>query len=283
LTVFLKTAPFLGAKEPGRAARVALFGCPYDGTASYRAGARFGPNAIREASQVLETYDPRLQCDIADASFCDLGDVEFSPGDKADALSRIEKAAKEVLAAGQIPAALGGEHLILLPLFRAVFDRFPDVRLVLFDAHLDLRDQYLGDNLSHATVTRRVADFLHPSRILLVGARSGTLEEFQFAQELRLVTPGKGGEELRNWVANDPLYVSVDLDVLDPSIFPATGTPEPGGMTFNEIESNLLEFRGKKIVGWDVVELAPHWDPSNVSSVVAAKVVRSLLGLSAIC
>ncbi|MFH1010430.1 MAG: agmatinase [bacterium] len=283
MTLFLKTAPFLGAKDGGQRSRLALFGCPYDGTSSYRAGARFGPPAIREASQVLETYDPRLKCDLDDVSFCDLGDIELSPGDKADALAKIAEAAKEVLAAGQIPAALGGEHLITLPVVQTVFDKFPDMCLVQFDAHLDLRDKYLEDKLSHATVTRRVADFLHPSRILLGGARSGTLEEFQLAREFQMIEADSPRNQVRDWVGARPVYVTVDLDVLDPGCFPAAGTPEPGGISYCQLENWLCELKESRIVGWDVVELAPHWDPSNVSSIVAAKVVRSLICLSVIC
>ena len=263
--------------------RVALFGCPYDGTASYRPGARFGPQAIREASQVLETYDPRLERDLAEGSFCDLGDIEIAPGDKADALARIGAASREVLAARQIPAALGGEHLITLPVVQAVHEKFPDLVLVQFDAHFDLKDKYLGGSLNHATVMRRVADFLHPSRILQLGPRSGTFDEFQFARNCRVLGADAAPDDIQRWVADRPIYLTVDLDVLDPAFCPGTGTPEPGGITYCQLENWLLALRGSKLVGWDVVELAPLWDPSHVSSVVAAKVVRTLLGLSVVC
>ena len=281
--IFLKTAPFLAAKEPGPATRVALFGCPYDGTSSYRPGARFGPSAIREASQVLETYEPRLNCDLEERDFCDLGDVEISPGDKADALSRFGEAAKKVLAVRQIPAALGGEHLITLPLVEAVLEKHPDLVLLQFDAHLDLRNKYLGDALCHATVMRRVCDILDPSRILQVGARSGILEEFEFARRYGTLDMNTGGSGLKDWIRDRPLYVTIDMDILDPAYFPGTGTPEPGGLSYCELENWLLLLQGAQVVGWDVVELAPHWDPSNISSIVAAKTVRTLLAITTVC
>ena len=278
---FLKTAAYLGASQECKAARVALFGCPYDGTASYRAGARFGPAAIREASQVLETYDPRTKIDLDHCSFCDLGDLEISPGDKTASLSQIETTARDLLAEGKIPAALGGEHLISLPLVKAAHALFSDMTLVQFDAHLDLKDKYLGDSLSHATVMRRVADFLHPSRILQAGTRSGTLEEYEFSRKCRNLEAN--AEDIPLWISNRPVYISVDLDVLDPSVFPGTGTPEPGGVSYGILEDWLLSLTGQNIIGWDVVELAPHWDPTHVSSIVAAKVVRTLVSLTAIC
>jgi len=283
LTGFLRTAPFLGAKPAGPTVRIALFGCPYDGTASFRPGARFGPQAIREASQVLETYDPKLECDLADCSFSDAGDVEVSPGNKSDTLARIGAAARSVLAARQIPAVLGGEHLITLPVVQAVHEVYPDLVIVQFDAHFDLKDSYLGDRLSHATVMRRIAEVITPSRILQLGARSGVLEEFQFARNCRVLGADASPPEIRQWVADRPVYVTVDLDILDPAYFPAAGTPEPGGLSFCQLEDWLLALRGVKLVGWDVVELAPHWDPTQVSSVVGAKIVRTLLGLTAVC
>ncbi len=281
--IFLKTTPFLAAKDPGPSTRVALFGCPYDGTSSYRPGARFGPSAIREASQVLESYDPRTGSDLEGRDFCDLGDVEISPGDKADALSRIREAARKVLDMRQIPAALGGEHLITLPLVEAVLENYPDLVLLQFDAHLDLRNKYLGDALCHATVMRRVCDIMNPTRILRVGARSGILEEYEFARRYGTLNMTTDGSGLRDWIRDRPLYITVDMDVLDPAFCPGTGTPEPGGLTYCELETRLSQLQGVRVVGWDVVELAPHWDPSNISSIVAAKIVRTLLAITTVC
>jgi agmatinase len=281
--IFLKTAPFLAAKEPSSATRVALFGCPYDGTSSYRPGARFGPAAIREASQVLETYEARLRCDLEERYFCDLGDVELSAGDKADALSRIGEAARKVLALRQIPAALGGEHLITLPIIEAVREHHSDLVVLQFDAHFDLRNKYLGDTLCHATVMRRVCDALNPSRILRVGARSGTLEEYEFAEKHGISCPSNGANEIRDWAGDRPIYITIDMDVLDPAFCPGTGTPEPGGLTYCELDNLLLQFQNLHIVGWDVVELAPHWDTSGISSVAAAKIVRTLLAITTVC
>ncbi len=278
---FIPTSLFLGARKEHEGAKVMLFGCPYDGTASYRPGARFGPAAIREASQVLETYDSRTKIDLDNCAFCDLGDLEISHGDKAGTLLQIETVARDLLTEGKIPAALGGEHLISLPLVKAAHAFFPDMVLVQFDAHLDLRDKYLDDPLSHATVIRRIADLLHPSRILQVGTRSGTLEEYEFCRECRNLEAN--ADDIPRWISDRPVYVTVDLDVLDPSVFPGTGTPEPGGVSYGILEDWLLSLKGQNIIGWDVVELAPHWDPTQVSSIVAAKVVRTLVSLTAVC
>jgi agmatinase len=273
---------FMGAQAEQAGAEIVLFGCPYDGTCSFRPGTRFGPAAIREVSDAIETYCPVLKRDLDDIVYADLGDLPLPPGDKDKSLEMTYQMARQVIADGQISAALGGEHLLSLPLIRAAAEAFSDLCVVHFDAHLDMRNNYLGVDLSHATVMRRVMDFLDPARILQVGQRSGTREEFDLSIRLGILrSDAVESAELRDWVADRPLYVTVDLDVLDPSILPGTGTPEPGGISFNKLQTWLAGLSECKWVGWDVVELSPHFDPSQVSSIVSAKIVRTMLLSSA--
>jgi agmatinase len=274
----IRTTMFMGAQAEQSGAKVVLFGCPYDGTCSFRPGTRFGPAAIREVSEGIETYCPILNRDLEDLVFADLGDLPLPPGDKEKSLELVYAMARQVIANGQISAALGGEHLLSLPLIRAAVEAFPDVCVVHFDAHLDMRNNYLGVELSHATVMRRVMDVIKPSHLLQVGQRSGTREEFAWSTGLGILRSDEiEPSELRQWVSDRPVYVTVDLDVLDPSILPGTGTPEPGGVSFKQLQGWLIGLSGCKWVGWDVVELSPQFDPSQVSSVVSAKIVRTML------
>ncbi len=273
-----RTTPFMAARPDVERARVVLFGCPFDGTSSYRPGSRFAPAAIRTVSDGIETYDPILRADLEDANFADAGDLLLPFGDIAKALDVTHEMAIGLHRNGQIPAALGGEHLLTLPLYRAAVEAHPDVVIVQFDAHLDMRNKYLGVDLSHATVMRRIADIVEPSRILQVGQRSGTREEFELSESLGILRPSTiEVEEIRDWVGDRPLYVTVDLDVLDPSVLPGTGTPEPGGVSFQTLQGWLAGLGGCRWVGWDVVELTPMLDVSQISSIASAKIVRTMI------
>lgn len=253
--------------------RVCLLGAPFDSTASFRPGARFGPAAIREASFGLETFSPALNGDLEDHAFMDLGDLELPFGDPNPALLMIEKAVAGVLSAGRVPFLLGGEHLVSLGAIRAAFQAYPELTIVHLDAHADLRDDYLGQKLSHATVMRRASELLAPESIRQIGVRSCTREEYGLAGALRSLP-----ENVALRVGEKPCYLTCDLDVLDPSVLPGTGTPEPGGMSFQELASTLVALITRlNVVGMDVVELAPNLDPTGVSAVVAAKVVRECL------
>jgi agmatinase len=272
-----KGIPFLASRDSENTDLV-LFGCPFDGTVSYRPGARFGPAAIRAVSDVLETYDPELGLDLEDVSFSDAGDLILPPGDVRASLEAIYRMAVFCCESRQIPAALGGEHLISLPVIQAICTKYPDLVIVHFDAHMDMRDNYLGVELSHATVMRRVTEILKPSHILQVGQRSGIRNEFENAKALgTLRSANVTATEIRNWVGERPLYVTVDLDVLDPSVFPGTGTPEPGGVSFNCLQEWLGGLASCHWVGWDVVELSPSHDPTQISSIAAAKIVRTMI------
>lgn len=270
--------PFLGAAREADNAKLILFGCPFDGTTSFRPGTRFGPAAVREVSDALETYCPVLKADLEEVPFFDSGDLNMPPGDVQGSLDMAYRMAAAISSARQIPAAIGGEHLVSLPLVRAAIEAEPDLVVVHFDAHFDLRNQYLGVELSHATVLRRISELSQPSRILHVGQRSGVREEFTQTELLGNYCPATvDSKRISDWVGDRPVYVTVDLDVLDPSVFPGTGTPEPGGVSFATLQNWIAGLAGRRWVGWDVVELSPVYDPTGVSSIVAAKIVRTMI------
>jgi len=274
----LQGIPFLAAQPARDGAHLVLFGCPFDSTISFRPGSRFGPQAIRAVSDVLETYCPVLDRDLEDVTFADVGDLPLPPGDSRAALNMVRHLAAEIHAGKQIPAGLGGEHLLTLPLVEAAIEAHPNLVVLQFDAHMDMREDYLGVELSHATVMRKICDIIGPQRILQVGPRSGTRAEFAAANRLgNLKTIRVTGAEIAEWIGDRPVYVTVDLDVLDPSVFPGTGTPEPGGVDFATLQIWIAALAGKQWVGWDVMELSPVYDPTQVSAVVAAKVVRTMI------
>ncbi len=265
---------FMGSQPDAARAGIVLVGCPLDMTSSFRGGTRFAPESIRKASWTLETYSPYLQQDLDDISFYDTGDVELPQGDLAASLEIIENAVRETMQKDIKVLALGGEHLVTLPIARAVQERHRNFHIVHFDAHCDLRDDYEGQKLSHATVMKRVRELGVP--LTQIGIRSGTRQEFQ---ELNAIdSPAALASRLSPHV---PLYVTFDLDVLDPSLAGGVTTPEPGGLQFREIMEYFAVLKGRNIIGADVVELAPDYDPTFVSSVCAAKVVRELLMLLA--
>lgn len=274
---------FLGCESAFEDAEIVLFGAPFDSTTSYRPGARFGSSAIRHESYGLETYSPYLDRDLTDRSIFDGGDLDLPFGDTDAALTQIRDAAASILEAGKIPFLLGGEHLVTLGVVEAAFKFYPELSIIHFDAHTDLRNEYLGVRLSHASVIRRCHDLLGDGRIYQFGIRSGDRPEFQWAAEghTRLQKFNFDGlseivEELAR--KKTPVYLTIDLDVLDPSIFPGTGTPEVGGVSFLELLAAMRTVaEGCEIVGCDVVELAPSLDLSGVSTAVACKVVRELL------
>jgi agmatinase len=262
-------------------ASVALFGAPLDGTVSYRPGARFGPSAIRRESSGLETYSPYLDRDLSELAVFDGGDLELCFGNPARAVGEIAAKTGEILRDGKLPFLLGGEHLVTLGAFRAVWERFPDIRMLHFDAHADLREEYLGERLSHATVIRRCHDLTGDGRIFQFGIRSGDRSEFLWSREghteMRLFDMG-GLAETIGALAGKPVYLTVDLDVLAPAVFPGTGTPEAGGVGFGELRQAVTAAcTGCRIVGCDVVELSPPYDPGGISIAAAGKLVREML------
>lgn len=259
---------------------IVVFGAGFDGTVTFRPGSRFGPQAMRSDFYGLETYSPLLDRDLTEIAVCDAGDLELPFGNTGAALEHIGKAANRIVNAGKKPLMLGGEHLITLPAFKAVSDKFPDVCLIHLDAHTDLREEYLGEPLTHSGVVRRIWDITGDGRIWQLGIRSGMREEFMWSKEghttMYPFDLSKAGETVRE-IGERPVYLTIDLDVLDPSVLPGTGTPEPGGVSFKELQSALNAFDGLNIVAADIVELAPMLDASGISTAAACKTMRELL------
>lgn len=259
--------------------RPALFGCPLDQTSTFRSGSDRAPESIREASDSIETYSPFLDRDLTDYRFADLGDVDFSNADLETCLERIESFCSTILNHGAKPVALGGEHTVTLPIVRGLNKVCHDFLVIHLDAHTDLRDTYEGASLSHATVIRRVVDLIGPERLIQMGIRSGTREEFVWMkQNGTLYQWDKGTEKsLLKRLNNCEVYVTLDLDVLEPACLPGTGNPEAGGWFYSDLERFIKILTSVKLIGADVVELNPGLDKSGMSSILAAKIVRELL------
>lgn len=263
-------------------AKIVIFGVPFDSTTSYRPGARFGSAAIRHESYGLETYSPYLDRDLEDINVFDSGDIELPLGSAEMTLDAISERTAVILSDGKIPLMLGGEHLVTLGAFREIQKKYPDVHIIHFDAHADLRDDYLGVKLSHACVIRRCHDIIDDGKIHQFGIRSGDRTEWNFAREGHTDFHPFSLEDVECVVksigTDVPVYFTLDLDVLDPSVFPGTGTPEAEGVTFNDLRKALTFVCSRlNVVGCDVTELAPTLDNSGMSTAVACKVVRELL------
>lgn len=272
---------FIGCDAPYDDARIVLFGAPFDSTTSFRPGARFGSSAIRHESFGLETYSPYQDMDLTDHAIFDSGDLELCFGSAEAALSDIEDRTGEILDDGKLPVMLGGEHLVTLGAVRAAVKRFPELHIIHFDAHADLRDEYLGAKLSHAAVIRRCHELVGDGRIHQFCIRSGDRPEFRFAdahtEMHKFSFDGLTETVARLARENAPVYFTIDLDCLDPSVFPGTGTPEAGGVSFTELLSAIMGVSRLKVVAADVNELAPMLDTSGASTAVACKTVRELL------
>ncbi len=274
-------AIYMGASRDPDGCKVGLFGVPYDGTTSFRPGTRFGPAAVREVSTGLETYCPQLDLDLETMAYADLGAVEIPFGAPEPVLEAVHNATIHVQDLQLKPLMLGGEHSISSGAVAAVAKRHPDLALVQLDAHADLRDQWLGSRHSHACAMRRCLEVLPSRELLQIAIRSGTREEFsELRSSNRLVPIDQMVCRLQN-LRGQPLYLTVDLDWFDPAVMPGTGTPEPGGFLWQHFAELVNELRHHNLVGADVVELAPQLDRSGISSVLAAKVTRSLLLLMA--
>ncbi len=270
---------FIGCDCPYEEAQIVLFGAPFDSTTSFRPGTRFASRAIRGDSFGLETYSPYQDLDLEDYSVFDSGDLELCFGNSPKALEQIQAHTEKILSDGKIPGMIGGEHLVTLGAVRAVAERYSDLCVIHFDAHTDLRQEYLGETLSHATVMRRVWDLLGDGRIYQFGIRSGERAEFQWAQGHVFTNKFNfdGLDSAIESLQGKPVYLSIDLDVLDPSVFPGTGTPEAGGVTFSELLYAIQQVSNLQIVGFDLNELSPIYDQSGASTALACKVLRELL------
>ncbi len=272
---------FIGCDSEYDQARIVLYGAPFDSTTSFRPGARFGPSAMRHESFGLETYSPYQDADLTDCAVFDSGDMELCFGSAEAALQDIEARAAEILTDGKFPLLLGGEHLVTLGAVRAVVQKYPNLHMIHFDAHADLRDDYLGAKLSHACVLRRCHDLLGDGRIHQFCIRSGDREEFRFARTHTDLHPF-GFDGLEVCVSSlraqgVPIYFTIDLDCLDPSAFPGIGTPEAGGVSFVQLLEAIRTVCTANVVGADVNELAPALDASGVSTATACKVLREFI------
>lgn len=275
----IKGPKFISCETDFEASDIVIFGAPFDGTTSFRPGTRFAPVNIRTDSMGLETYSPYQNVDLEDKKICDLGDLNFPFGNTKRVLRKITKITNNILEHGKKPFMIGGEHLVSLGIIESLVTKYSDLYVIHFDAHTDLREEYLGEKLSHASVIKRIWDILGDGRIFQFGIRSGTKKEFIFAQEHTYLNKFNAAtiKEILPLLKDKNVYLTIDLDVLDPSIFSGTGTPEPGGMSFNEFLTSLLSLKELNFVGADIVELSPHYDQSGVSTAVACKIVREVL------
>ena len=270
---------FLGCDNEYGESGIVVFGAPFDSTTSFRPGTRFASRTMRGESYGLETYSPYQDKDLEELAIFDGGDLELCFGDTEKALAAIESYTTRVLRDNKRPVMIGGEHLVTLGAVRAVARKYPELHVVHFDAHADLRDDYLGITLSHATVLHRVWDIIGDDRIYQFGIRSGERSEFQWGND-HVTTQKfnfKGLAEVIEKLQGQPVYFTLDLDVLDPSVFPGTGTPEPGGVSFMELLEAIQQVSQLNLVGCDINELSPVYDQSGASTAVACKVLRELL------
>ena len=270
---------FIGCDNSYEESKIVLFGAPFDSTTSFRPGTRFASKAMRSESFGIETYSPYQDGDLEDFAVFDSGDLELPFGNTQRVLDQIEEHTAEILKDGKIPCMIGGEHLVTLGAMRAVVKQYPDVHIIHFDAHADLREDYLEERFSHATVLHRVWDLVGDGKIFQFGIRSGDRSEFVWAKDHVFTNKFNfhGLKEIVDQLKEKPVYFTLDLDVLDPSVFPGTGTPEAGGVSFQELLEAMIQVSHLNIFGFDVNELSPVYDQSGSSTAMACKVLRELL------
>lgn len=275
-----RTFGFIGSGDDYQKADIALLGIPMDFTVSFRPGSRMGPQHIRNVSVSIEEYSCYLDQDLADKHYYDCGDLMLPFGNVNASLEMIEEAARELFRAGKFPIFMGGEHLVSYPLIKVAFEKYPDLAVVHFDAHADLRMDYMGEKNSHATVMRRVAELLGGKNIYQFGIRSGEGAEIAFGKEHTHLYIDKLIEPLKDVIPTlqgRPIYVTLDIDVVDPGFAPGTGTPEPGGCTSREIIQCIHMLGAVNVVGFDLVEVLPIHDLSERTSLLAAKIIREAI------
>lgn len=270
---------FLGCDNDYIDSDIVIFGAPFDSTTSYRPGTRFASRTMRAESYGLETYSPYQNLDLEDFKIFDAGDLELCFGDTELALKDITEMTRTILSDGKLPFMIGGEHLVTLGAVRAIAEKYPDLHIVHFDAHADLREEYLGARLSHASVIHRCWDIIGDGKIYQFGIRSGDRAEFEWGKN-HVITQKfdfSGLEDVIKKLKDKPVYFTLDLDVLDPSVFPGTGTPEAGGVSFIQLLDAILKVGELDIVGTDINELSPMLDQSGASTAVALKIMREWL------
>lgn len=270
---------FIGCESEYDEAKIVIFGAPFDSTTSYRPGTRFASKAIRAESYGIETYSPYQDRDLEDLKVFDAGDLDLCFGHPARVLDDIEEFTLTLMKDDKFPLMIGGEHLVTLGTVRALKQRYKDLHILHFDAHTDLRNDYMGETLSHATVIRRCWELVGDGKIYQFGIRSGERKEFVWAKEHTYLQKFNldGLDEAVKELKGKPVYLTIDLDVLDPSIFCGTGTPEAGGVDFTTLLNGILSLSGLNIVGCDMNELSPQYDQSGTSTAVACKLLRELI------
>lgn len=270
---------FIGCDSEYNESKIVIFGAPFDSTTSFRPGTRFASSAIRNDSFGIETYSPYQNKDLLDTKIFDSGDLELCFGNTQKVLDDIYNHTSSILNDDKIPFMIGGEHLVTLGSVRATTEKFPDLHIIHFDAHADLRDDYLGEKFSHACVMRRCHDILGDNRIFQFGIRSGDRQEFIWAENHVYMNKFNFNtlDEIVKAIGDSPVYFTLDLDVLDPSCFPGTGTPEAGGVTFTELMSALKIISSLNIIALDMNELSPIYDQTGASTALACKLMREIL------
>ncbi|QQG49050.1 MAG: agmatinase [archaeon] len=281
LDLFSAVGPLVGQPNP-KEPLLTVFGVPYDGTTSYRPGTRFGPNAIREAFLNVEAYSKALGVDVEKLSLRDAGNLTKvnDPGEMVDAVSKVTK---ELFDQGSKFCMLGGEHSLTYGSFR---NATKDTGLVVFDAHFDLRDEWEGSKLSHACYLRRLTEVRDPTTVAHVGGRAATKEEWRLSGKLgAVISPSEaatdaGLKKLKAFSSGlQKVYVSVDIDGLDPAFAPGTGTPEAGGLTSRELLALVHALRGLEVVGFDIMEVCPPYD-NGATAAVAGRIMNELVALA---
>ena len=270
---------FLGMDIDYCDASCVMFGVPFDGTVSNRPGTRFAASSMRYESNAIETYSPYLDRDLGDVACHDAGDLELPFGNTTRCLNLVKDYVRSLIKDEKLPVMVGGEHLVTLPVIEALHEKYEDLVVIHLDAHTDLREDYLGEKLSHATVMRRIWEKLGDGRIYQFGIRSGERYEFEWAKK-HVIMNKYNVDSLKDIVSvleGKPVYITIDLDVLDPSVFPGTGTPEPGGISFMDLMNVFNSIKDMNVVGADLVELSPAFDPNGISVVTACKILRELV------
>lgn len=278
------TSYFSGFQKEFEGSDYIVIGVPFDVTSTYRSGARFAPAAIREASLNIETHSFRSGIDIENLKIHDAGDLHVS-GDLNETLKRLEFACGDVLKHGKTPVLIGGEHTITLGAARSLK---PDFTILSFDAHLDLRGSYMGLKTCHATFMRRINEALKPKKIIEVGVRAVCKEELSYAseagniiyitsQQIREMGVKTVSRKIRDLLEGcKQIYLTIDVDVLDPAYAPAVQNPEPDGLSTHILLNMLSKICDARITVFDVVEVAPHYD-NGVTAIVAAKIIFEVL------
>jgi len=275
--VFIKSHPSFEESE------AVIYGMPMDWTVSYRPGSRFGPARIREVSIGLEEYSAYLDRELEEVKYFDAGDIPLPFGNPQKSIDMIEEFVGKILDADKFPLGIGGEHLVTWPVIKAMYKKYPDLAIIHMDAHTDLRENYEGEPLSHSTPIRKAAELIGPTNVFSFGIRSGMKEEFQWAKEVgmyiakfEVLEPLKG---ILPKLAGRPVYVTIDIDVLDPAFAPGTGTVDAGGITSRELLASIHEIAKSdiKVVGADLVEVAPIYDSSEQTANTASKLLREMI------